>query len=376
MNLDALDNIAALVAGIVLVALTLRSAVKTFVVPRGQHEIITSIVLEVVTWVFRPFFQRAVPGARQLARRSSALSLYAPIALLCFYATWLLLTWLGFALVFWGVSEEDFLGALRLSGSSIFTLGFTQPPSNGAMASVMIEAGIGLFLIALLIGYFPTIYSAYVRRESVMSALQERAGTPPSGLELLLRHEALGGWQAVDTLWTTYEAWFGDIGESHIALEVLPFYRSLSDERAWPNASGAVLDAAVLVLTTVDRAATPDPAMVVGAGSRALWRIGSHLGLDVGPRPSTTPVPDESDVAAARGITVTRAQWDDARARLAASGIPVRANAEASWAEFVRWRSQYDRPLVVLAAATYAPPAPWIEQIEPPRVRFFGSPRG
>ena len=370
MQLDDLDNVAALVVGIALIALTLRSAVKTFVVPRGQHELITSIVLEVVTWIFRPFFLRSVPGARRLVKRTSALSLYAPVALLCFYATWLVLTWLGFALVFWGVSEENLVGALRLSGSSIFTLGFTEPPSNGAMASVMIEAGIGLFLIALLIGYFPTIYSAYVRRESVMSALQERAGTPPSGLELLLRHQGLGGWQAVDAFWGTYEAWFGDIGESHIALEALPFYRSLSEERAWPNASGAVLDAAVLVLTTVDRPMTPDPAMVVGAGSRALWRIATHIGLDAGPRPPAALVPDGTD-AVAHPITVTRAQWDDARTRMEAAGIPVRADVEASWAEFVGWRARYDRSLVLLAAVTYAPPAPWIEPMPAPRARFL-----
>jgi hypothetical protein len=218
-----LDNGAALVAGILLIAMTLRSAVKTFVVPQGRHEAITAIVLEIVTWIFRPFIHHDVPGVRRIVSRPSALALYAPIALLSFYATWLLLTWLGFALVFWGVSEEDFVGALRLSGSSLFTLGFTQPPSGGAMASVLVEAGIGLFLIALLIGYFPTIYSAYQRRESVVSALQERAGTPPTGLELILRHQELGDWQATDALWATYEAWFADIGESHVALEVLPF---------------------------------------------------------------------------------------------------------------------------------------------------------
>ena len=367
-----LDNGAALVAGILLIAMTLRSAVKTFVVPQGRHEAITAIVLEIVTWIFRPFMRRDVPGVRRIVNRSSALALYAPIALLSFYATWLLLTWLGFSLVFWGVSEEDFVGALRLSGSSLFTLGFSQPPSGGAMASVLVEAGIGLFLIALLIGYFPTIYSAYQRRESVVSALQERAGTPPTGLELILRHQELGDWQATDALWATYEAWFADIGESHVALEVLPFYRSLADDRAWANAAGAILDAATLVTTTVDRRPTPEAPMVVGAGSRALWRIASHLGLDAGPRPATTTAGlDRALGTEVHPITLTREQWEVARDRLEAAGVPVRADADATWADFVRWRCQYDRPLVLLAAATYAPPTAWIERIPPPRVRFF-----
>ena len=383
---------AAVVAGVALVALTLRSAVLTFVVPRGRRELITGAVLEIVAACFRPFIHHRPPVVGRLVSRSAALALFAPACLLSFYAAWLVLTWLGFALMYYGFGTEDATTALRLSGSSLFTLGFSEPPSGGTTAAVLAEAGIGLFLVALLIGYFPTIYGAYQRREVVVTTLQERAGADATGLSLLVHHERMGAWAAVDGLWEQYEDWFADIGESHVAIEILPFYRSLADDRSWVNAACVILDAAALRVAAIDAPPPPAARLVIRAGARSLWGIARHLGLDAGPKPAASRADDapaagtdepasRADDAPAAGtdepsVTLTQGEFDAARAALAAAGIPVVADAEAAWATFRRLRGLYDRPVTVLAAVTSSPPSPWIARIRPPRVRYLRLGRG
>ncbi|MCU0504558.1 MAG: hypothetical protein MUE82_02095 [Chloroflexi bacterium] len=372
-----LVHAAAVVAGVALVALTLRSAVLTFVVPRGQREVITGAVLEIVAACFRPFIHHRPPVVGRLVSRSAALALFAPACLLCFYAAWLVLTWLGFALMYYGFGTEDATAALRLSGSSLFTLGFSEPPSGGTTAAVLAEAGIGLFLVALLIGYFPTIYGAYQRREVVVTTLEERAGVPASGVSLLRHHEQMGGWSAVDGLWEEYEAWFADVGESHIAIEILPFYRSLADDRSWVNAACVILDAAALRVAAIDAPPPPAARLVIRAGARSLWGIARHLGLDAGPKPAASHAGDDPALGTdARPVTVSRAQFDEARADLAAAGIPVVADPEEAWARFRELRGLYDRPVTVLAAVTSSPASPWIARIRPPRVRYLRLGRG
>ncbi len=372
-----LVHVAAVAAGILLVALTLRSAVLTFVVPHGRREVITGVVLELVAAVFRPFIHRRVPLLGRIATRSSALALFAPACLLSFYAAWLVITWLGFALMYYGFGTEDATTALRLSGSSLFTLGFSEPPSGGTTAAVLAEAGIGLFLVALLIGYFPTIYGAYQRREVVVTTLQERAGAAASGVSLLRHHQEMGDWSVVDGLWDGYETWFADIGESHVAIEILPFYRSLADDRSWVNASCLILDAAALRVATIDAPPPPGARLVIRAGARSLWGIAHHLGLDAGPRPAASKAGDDPALDSdARTVTVTRAAFDAARAELAAAGIPLMPDADAAWNTFHRLRGLYDRPVTILAAATSSPPSPWIAPTRTPRVRYLRTGRG
>ena len=44
----------------------------------------------------------------------------------------------------------------------------------------MAEAGIGLGLLAIVIGYLPIIYQAFSRRETSIVLLDARAGSPPT----------------------------------------------------------------------------------------------------------------------------------------------------------------------------------------------------
>jgi hypothetical protein len=360
---DPLRVIAAAL-GTLIVVLTLRSATKTFIVPRGRSEIVTSAALEVTMALFRPF----MPNRVRFARRTTALALFAPIALLVMYALWLGLMSAGFALVYWADGVSPLASALALSGSSLFTLGYDAPSGGLTMLGTIVEAGIGLFLIALLIGYLPTIYSTFREREAVVASVAARAGTPPSGVGMLVHYEYLGGWGAIFDAWPSMESWFAQVGESHRAITLLPFYRSLDADRHWVTAAGASLDAAALTVSTIDDDATTRGArLLLHAGSHVLWEIAEHLALQPGPRPPDWP-PTEREMPTA--VTVTRAEWEEGRTSLAAAGIPVKEDVDAAWEEFRGLRAQYDRSLVLLAAVLYAPPAPWVAVVKRPALHF------
>jgi hypothetical protein len=70
---------------------------------------------------------------------------------------------------------------MRMSGSSLFTLGFATPDGAVSYGIVFVAAISGIAVIALMIGYMPTLYAAYNRRETLVTMLEALSGTPPSG---------------------------------------------------------------------------------------------------------------------------------------------------------------------------------------------------
>ena len=59
--------------------------------------------------------------------------------------------------MFLPLTGDSFMTALRLSGSSLFTLGLAASPREGATVVTFVAAATGLVVIALQIGYLPTI---------------------------------------------------------------------------------------------------------------------------------------------------------------------------------------------------------------------------
>ena len=169
-----------------------------------------------------------------------------------YQALWLILVWIGYAGMFWAVGVPTWYQAFRDSGSSLLTLGFA--PVEGAAQTLLAfsEATVGLILIALLIAYLPTIYSAFQRREAAVNLLEVRAGKPPSAVEMIERYHRIHGLDRLDEQWQAWEAWFADIEESHTSLAALVFFRSPRPDHSWITAAGAVLDAAALSLSALD----------------------------------------------------------------------------------------------------------------------------
>ena len=271
-------------AGIVLIARTVLSAVRTFVVPRGVERPAHAHRVRRHPQGLRPSRRRR-PGRTRPATGSWPTTV--PIALMLLPAWWLVLLLVGFAAIYWalGLPVAD---ALEVSGSSLLTLGFFRPAVPGGDFIAFVEAAMGLALVALLISYLPTIYGAFSRRELLVSMLEVRADSPPSPVVMLTRMHRLHGLDALHPMWERWEQWFAEVEESHSSLPVLVYYRSQQPSQSWVNAAGAIMDAAALARSAVAIPMDVQADLVIRSGYLALRRICDYFRIpyDAEPRPT------------------------------------------------------------------------------------------
>ncbi len=114
-----------------------------------------------------------------------------------------------------------------------------------------IEATIGLGLVALLISYLPTIYSAHHERDKGINVLRPFAGTPPSPIDLLSNLQRLGTLDGPD-LWQTASSWLLELDQTHTAFPALCYFPESSPDQSWVASVGSVLDGAALLLSASD----------------------------------------------------------------------------------------------------------------------------
>jgi hypothetical protein len=335
----------AFVVGIGLVAAAVLSALQTFVLPRSAPDpVVRTLFINL-----RRLFELAMLPARSYEQRDRIMAVYGPLGLLLLLPTWLVMIAAGYSAMFWALGAGSWYAAFHISGSALLTLGI--PDGQGSWALPLLEfseAMLGLIMVALLIAYLPTIYSAFAKRESAVSLLEVRAGSPPSAIELIERYQRLHGFERLHELWEQWEIWFAELEESHTSLAALVFFRSPKPQQSWVTAAGAVLDAAALVNTTLDVPHDLQADMTIRAGYLALRSIADffHMSYDANPEP-TDP------------ISVRRDEFDAAWEHMAERGVPLKADRDEAWRNFAGWRVNYDRVLVSLAYITMAPQAPW-----------------
>jgi len=337
-------RILAVIAGVAVVIAAIGSAVKTVVLPRASASRITRSVFLLLRWVFG----RVARPSMSFRRRDRILGAYAPLGLMATLAAWLTLVLAGFTLIFWGIEERGLRAAFDLSGSSLFTLGFSRPEGLGSTTLIFIEAAIGLFLLALLITYLPTIYAAFSRREVGITALEVRAGSPPSAREMIWRYWRLQRLPEIHEVWVEWERWFVDVEESHTSHPTLAFFRSSHPDHSWVTAAGAVLDGAAVVLSSVDVPRDVKAEFCIRAGFLCLRGIADYFQIPYDPDPR----PDDP-------ISIRREEWEAVLAELEDAGVPLKRDRDQAWRDFAGWRVNYDRVLIGLAALTEAPPALW-----------------
>ena len=331
--------------GLILVIITLSSAISTFVLPRAARSQLNRIVFGLL----RRIINFILHFAKSYHGRDSVMAYYAPIGLLLLLPTWYVLILVGYAAMYWAIGAGGLFAVFRLSGSSLFTLGFELSKTPVVTVFAFSEAMLGLLLVGLLIGYLPTMYSAFARREQVVNMLEVRAGSPPSALEMLLRFHRNHGLDKLGDYWKTWEAWFADIEESHTTLPALIFFRSPRPENSWVTAAGSVLDAASITLSAIEIPYEVSAALCIRAGFLAFRRVANYFDI---PNPQDPHYP-------ATPICVERREFEDVLDQLAAAGLPIKANREQAWRDFAGWRVNYDRALILLCGLVMAPQAPW-----------------
>jgi hypothetical protein len=347
-------RILAVLLGTAMVLAAIVSAVKTIVMPRAR----SSAVTRTVFLAMRQVFELVVRAARDLEQRDRILSGYAPVSLIATLATWLVLVLVGFTLIFWGLEDAGWLHAFDVSGSSLFTLGFTTSQESWTSVLVFLEAGIGLFLLALMISYLPTLYSVYARREVGIAALEVRAGSPPSAREMIWRYRRLERLPEIHEVWIDWQRWFAEVEESHSSYPALVFFRSSHADHSWVTSAGAVLDAAALTVSSVDIPRDVEAEFCIRAGYLCLREIAGYFDIPFDPDPRS----DDP-------ISIAPEEFSAMLDLFEEEGVPLKPDREQAWRDFAGWRVNYDAPLLALARLTNAPPAEWsTDRSEGPRI--------
>src|SRR5215471_10210230 len=351
------------VLGLSLVMYTLLSAIRTFVLPRSAPDRLTRAVFVGM----RQCFDLRLRRTQTYRERDRVLELYAPLSLLALLPVWLALVLVGYMGIYWALGVTSWYEALRDSGSALLTLGFA--PVDGVLKTLFMfsEATVGLMLVALLIAYLPTMYAAFSRRETLVTLLEVRAGSPPAALTMLTRFHLIHGLDHLTDMWEAWEVWFAELEESHTSLPAVVFFRSPQPEHSWITAAGAVLDTAALAQSIVDIPSNPKASLCIRAGYLALRRIADFFSIHYHPDPH---FPDQP-------ISITRAEFDTVCDELAHIGVPLKVNRDLAWNDFAGWRVNYDTVLLALCTLTTAPPAPWssdrVSHTDPSRRHYSRS---
>src|SRR5262245_43812286 len=173
--MQSLSQILVFSAGLLIVVFTLSSAVSTTVLPRAARSQLNRLVFGLL----RRIINFVLHFAKRYNRRDAIMAYYAPIGLMLLVPTWYILISFGYAAMYWALGVGGIFEAFRLSASSLLTLGLESTETPFVITLIFTEALIGLILVALLIAYLPTMYSAFSRREQVVNMLEVRAGSPP-----------------------------------------------------------------------------------------------------------------------------------------------------------------------------------------------------
>lgn len=209
-------------------------------------------------------------------RRNLWLAWFGPFSLLMLFSLWAVILVVAFAGLHWSAKTvmqtgvQDFETYFYFSGVTFFTLGFGDitPLTTSGRTLAVFEAGLGFAFLALVIGYMPTIYQTFSRREVMISMLDARAGSPPCGSQILIRMSRAGDLRGLDDFFKSWEQWCSELLEATISYPVIAYYRSQHDNQSWLAALTSVLDAAALAIANVGGSTNSFQAQVTFAMAR------------------------------------------------------------------------------------------------------------
>jgi hypothetical protein len=143
-------------------------------------------------------------------------------------------------------------------------------------------------VVALEIAYLPALYAAFSTRETEVTLLATRAGTPAWGPEILARHHVLDSLNELPPLYADWERWAAAVSESHTNYPALIWFRSPVPSRSWLLSLVAVMDSAALY-HAVSPSQTPRQArLCLSMGTNCLRSMAGVLKLPFEPDPLPT----------------------------------------------------------------------------------------
>ena len=342
------EQAALAVVGLVLIVVVFYDLFQTVVLPRpavGRMQLARKVVRPM--WlVWRWVSQRS----SRLDRSESRLAAFAPVALLTLFLIWAAALVLGYGLLLNGLAEQirppppDFVTSIYISASTLVPLAYGDFVPEGFLARTVIiaESATGVVLAALAITLLFSLYESFRAREELVVSLDALAGAPPTAVQLLETAAKHHNRPPLDDTFEEWRKWSAMVLESHLAYPLLVYFRSSHDNEAWINSFGAVMDAAILSLSTIDDG-SEGPAHL-------MFTVGTHL------------VEDMSwvfNIKSSDDPIVERSEYDAAVQRLIKAGYRIR-DVDKGWKQFAELRARYATGLNQMALWLAIPPAQWI----------------
>src|SRR5438128_10466211 len=335
-------------AGVVLLLVVLYDIFQSVVLPRPAINKLATVryLVRGLYWVWRWVGNRM----ESIPRRERWLAAYGPVAVLTIFTAWGLALVLAYGLIVDGVRDEmrpvpdNFGTSLYFSATTLVPLSYGDfvPEGVPARLATVAESATGVILGALAITLLFSLYESFQRREELVVTLDALAGAPPSGLQMLETAAELDLRPKLASTFDEWRDWMAAVLESHLAYPILFYFRSSHDNEAWLNSFGAVMDAATLVISTLDGEAEGSARLTLTIGKHLVedmsWFFGFTQSQDVGVDPS---------------------EFDEAYDRLKKSGYRCRPR-DAAWEDFSRIRARYASALNQSAKRFAIIPAQWI----------------
>src|SRR5258708_17451116 len=215
--------------GIVMIVFVLLDALETVVLPRrAMNPLRITALFYRITWVPWAAIGQRLHTER---RRENYLAIFGPLSVIMLLGVWAVGLVIGFALLRIVAEAEQggtFWHYFYVSATTFFTLGVGDNPPATALARIVtvIEGATGFSFLGIVIGYLPTFYQGFSRREVNISLLDARAGSPPTAVELIKRHCLNGQPANLEQFFADWERWSAELLESHLSYPMLRLFRS------------------------------------------------------------------------------------------------------------------------------------------------------
>lgn len=242
-------SVLAVILGSILVGSVTVDMVNTLVTTttwRGRFWL-TSILYRRTWWVLRAF----AGALRRDSLTEALLGFFAPVSVLLLLVAWVTQQIIGFGLIWWGIGGIDgadsLFDSIYYSGVVYFTLGFGEvvPSGTAPRIGALFEAISGVLTTALVIGYLPSLYSAYSAREKRLMTLDDGLEGRITPTSLLISRAPTGDVEDVLRFFEGWEEWVSEVIETHTTFPMLRLFRSKYPGQNWVTALGLIADSAL-----------------------------------------------------------------------------------------------------------------------------------
>jgi hypothetical protein len=342
-------------AGGALVVLMLTEIFLSFLLPRRVKRD-PRIVRQLDTFLWRPWRRLA----RSLPEQSSdtMLGIFGPLALLFDLLMWVLGMMLGFACIQWaggshlGAAHVDFGDDMFFSAATMFASGSggLNPQGTFARFFALADTISGFAVLTIVISYLPSLYQAFSARETTVSQLDPRAGSPPTANRLIVRTIERGGWPRLNDYLHEWETWSAELMETHLSYPTLAYFRSQHVNQNWLSALCTVMDASAFAISAAPKGTVNE--------ARLTYAISRHAVVDLSYTFRVAPLAPAQD-------RLPPGDFDQLLELVRDTGVELGATRETIGERLTRLRDSYEPYVNALATQLELRLPQWIAPDSP-----------